>query len=101
VLCLAGDVDSAAVAEFERGQGGLPVVADVIDAGAVSFLASAGLAVMVRCAEAAAATGRHPVLRAASGTVERLLRAAGLESYFPRPGTTPPEAADETGGTAR
>ena len=94
VLCLSGDVDSAAVAEYERGQGGLPVVVDVIDAGAVSFLASAGLAVMVRCAEAAAAVGRRPVLRAASGTVERLLRAAGLESYFPRPGTTPPDAED-------
>ena len=88
VLCLSGDVDSVAVAEFERRQGSLPVVVDVIDAGGVSVLASAGLAVMVRCAEAAVASGRRPVLRAASGTVERLLRAAGMESYFPRPGTT-------------
>ncbi len=85
VLCLSGDVDSAAVAEFERRQGRLPVVVDAIDAGGVSFLASAGLAVMVRCAEAAAAaTGRRPVLRAAAGPVDRVLRAAELETYFPR-----------------
>ncbi|GAB3324692.1 hypothetical protein GCM10027451_49190 [Geodermatophilus aquaeductus] len=50
VLCLSGDVDSTAVAEYESRQRGLPVVADVIDAGTVSFLASAGLAVMVRSA---------------------------------------------------
>jgi hypothetical protein len=87
VLCLSGDVDSTAVAEYERRQGGLSVVVDVIDAGAVSFLASAGLAVMVRSAEvAAAATGRRPVLRAAAGPVDRVLRAARLETYFPRPG---------------
>ena len=48
VLRLSGDVDSVTVAEFESRQGGLPVVVDVIDAGAVSFLSSAGLAVMVR-----------------------------------------------------
>jgi anti-anti-sigma factor len=92
VLCLSGDVDSATVAEYEGLQGRLPVVVDVIDAGAVSFLSSAGLAVLVRCAEAAAAAGRVPVLRAASGPVNRLLRIAGLDAYFSRPaeaGDTP------------
>jgi anti-anti-sigma regulatory factor len=93
VLCLSGDVDSAAVAEYERRQGGLPVVVDEIDAGSVSFLASAGLALMVRCAKAAAAaTGRRPVLRAAAGAVDRVLRAAGLETYFARPGDLQGEA---------
>jgi anti-anti-sigma factor len=84
VLRLSGDVDSAVVAEYASRQGELPVVVDVIDAGAVSFLGSAGLAVMVRCVEAAAAVGRRPILRAASGPVDRLLRVAGLETYFPR-----------------
>jgi anti-anti-sigma factor len=95
VLCLSGDVDSTAVAEYESRQGRLPVVVDVIDAGAVSFLSSAGLAMMVRCAQAAATVGRHPVLRAASAPVNRLLRAAGVESYFPRSESTQPVAGSE------
>ena len=98
VLCLSGDVDSTAVQEYERRQGGLPVVVDEIDAGGVSFLASAGLALMVRCVEAAAATGRSPVLRAAAGPVDRVLRAAGLASYFARPddtrGSPPPTGSN-------
>jgi anti-anti-sigma regulatory factor len=85
VLCLSGDVDSATVADYEKRQGGLSVMVDVIDAGAVTFLGSAGLSVMVRCAEAAAAVGRLPVLRAASGPVERLLHLAGATNFFRRP----------------
>lgn len=95
VLCLSGHVDSATVAEYEKRQGRFPVVVDAIDAGAVSFLSSAGLAVMVRCcAEAAATVGRRPVLRAASAPVNRLLHAAGIERYFPRPAAMPSGAGD-------
>jgi len=101
VLCLSGDVDSAVVAEYERRQGRLPVLVDAIDAGAVSFLGSAGLAVMVRCAEAAAAVGPCPVLRAASGAVDRLLRVAGMETYFLRPEAAQPGAGDEAPGGSR
>jgi anti-anti-sigma factor len=97
VLCLSGDIDSATVAEFEGRQGRLPIVVDAIDAGAVTFLGSAGLSVMVRCAEVAAAAGGRPVLRAASDPVEVLLRAAGLESYFVRPG---PARQKETGSSS-
>jgi anti-anti-sigma factor len=100
VLCLTGDVDSAVVADFEGRQGRLPVVVDAIDAGAVTFLGSAGLAVMVRYAEAAAAAGRLPVLRAASSQVERLVRAAGLQTYFPRPEPGPPSGQKETGSSS-
>jgi anti-anti-sigma regulatory factor len=98
VLCLIGDVDSAVVAEFEARQGRLPVVVEDIDAGAVTFLGSAGLSVMVRYAEAGAAAGRIPVLRAASGQVDRLIRAAGLETYFLRP--TFPPVQKETGSSS-
>jgi anti-anti-sigma factor len=87
VLCLSGDVDSATVAEYESRQGSLLVVVDVIDADAVTFLGSAGLTVMVRCAEAASAEGRLLVLRAASGPVERLLQVAGIGGFFRRPET--------------
>jgi anti-anti-sigma factor len=95
VLRLSGDVDSAVVAEYESRQGSLPVVVDAIDAGAVSFLGSAGLAVMVRYAEAGSADGRRPVLRAASAPVDQLLRVAGMETYFARSEAMQPEAGDE------
>jgi anti-anti-sigma factor len=100
VLRLVGDIDSAVVAEFEGRQGRRPVVVGAIDAGAVTFLGSAGLAVMVRYAEAAAGVGRLPVLRAASAPVDRLLRAAGLEDYFPRHRGTPPAGQNETGSSS-
>jgi anti-anti-sigma factor len=100
VLCLSGDIDSATVAEFEGRQGRLPVVVDAIDAGAVTFLGSAGLAVMVRYAEAAGAAGRPAVLRAASSPVDRLLDAAGLDTYFVRPEGTPLAGQKETGSSS-
>ena len=100
VLCLTGDVDSAVVAEFEARQGRLPVVVDAVDAGGVSFLGSAGLAVMIRYAEAIATAGRAPVLRAASDHVERLLRATGMEPYFVRPEMTSPPGQNETGSSS-
>jgi anti-anti-sigma factor len=100
VLYLSGDVDSATVAEFEARQGRLPVVVDALDAGAVSFLGSAGLAVMVRYAEAAAAAGRAPVLRAASGQVDRLLSVAGMGTYFVRSGANHPAGQNETGSSS-
>jgi anti-anti-sigma factor len=100
VLCLTGDIDSATVAEFEGRQGRLPIVVDAIDAGAVTFLGSAGLAVMVRYAEAAGAAGRPAVLRAASGQVDRLLDAAGLTTYFARPEATPLAGQKETGSSS-
>lgn len=102
VLCLSGHVDSATVAEYEKRQGRFPVVVDAIDARTVSFLSSAGLALMVRCcAEAAATVGRRPVLRGASAPVNRLLRAAGIEGYFPRPEAMPPSAGDGTSQASR
>jgi anti-anti-sigma factor len=84
VLCMRGDLDSAVVAHFRSRQGREPVVVDAIDAGAVSFISSSGLAVMILCLEASSAAGRQPVLRAASHSVERALRLAGLQSVFPR-----------------
>ena len=100
VLCLSGDIDSATVAEFEGRLGRLPGVVDAIDAGAVTFLGSAGLTVMVRYSEAAAAAGRLPALRAASDPVERLLHAAGVESYFAPPAAASAARQNETGSSS-
>ena len=82
------------------GAGGREHEQHAVDAGGVSFLGSAGLAVMIRYAEAIATAGRAPVLRAASDHVERLLRATGMEPYFVRPEMTSPPGQNETGSSS-
>jgi anti-anti-sigma factor len=84
VLCLRGDVDTAVATGFTRSQGRDRVAVDAIDAGAVSFISSSGLALMLVCVEASVAAGRHPVLRASSHQVDRALELAGIDSVFPR-----------------
>ena len=108
VLCLRGDVDTAVATQFTSSQGRQRVVVDAIDAGDVTFISSSGLALMLLCAEASVAAGRHPVLRAASRPVNRALQLSGIETVFPRPeaGEPPPEpeggaAAPGNGGPAR
>src|SRR3569833_951389 len=91
VLTLSGDVDSATVADFEGRQGRLPVVVDAIDAGAVPFLGSAGLEVLVSFAEAAAAVGRPPVLLASSGQVDRLKHKTKQNTNNKQPETDQPD----------
>ena len=86
ILRLRGDIDAAVVARFKQEQGReLPAI-DAIDAGDVSFLSSTGIAVLVRCAEAAVAAGRDPpALRSASPVTTRVLDLAGLDvSVLPR-----------------
>lgn len=86
VLWLRGDIDAAVVARFEEEQGRVPPAVDAIDAAAVSFLSSRGIALLVRCSEAAVAAGREPpALRSASRVTTRVLELAGLDvSVFPR-----------------
>ena len=101
VLCLRGDVDTEVATRFRSSQGRERVAVDAIDAGAVTFISSSGLALLLLCVEASHAAGRHPVLRAASRQVERALRMAGIDSVFPRPepDTGPvPHAGSAAGG---
>jgi len=99
VLCLSGDVDTAVATTFTRSQGRERVVVDAIDAGAVTFISSSGLALMLLCVEASFAAGRHPLLRAASRQVDRALRLAGIADIFPR--RTPDEnPSPHAGGAA-
>jgi anti-anti-sigma factor len=86
VLRLRGDVDTAVATRFTSAQGRQRVVVDVIDAGAVTFISSSGLALLLLCAEASAAAGRAPVLRASSRPVDRALQLAGIDTVFRRPG---------------
>jgi anti-anti-sigma factor len=104
VLCLRGDVDTAVATQFTRSQGRERVAVDAIDAGAVTFISSSGLALMLLCVEASLAAGRHPMLRAASRPVDRALRMAGIDSVFPRPepdqGPAPHAGSAAGGGDA-
>ena len=94
VLCLRGDVDTAVATRFANSQARQRVVVDAIDAGGVTFISSSGLALMLLCAEASVAAGRHPVLRAASRPVDRALQLSGIDTVFSRPdpaeGSAPP-----------
>ena len=85
VLWLRGDVDTAVATQFTSTHGRERVAVDAIDAGAVTFICSSGLALLLVCAETSLAAGRHPTLRAASFQVDRALRMAGIDSVFPRP----------------
>jgi anti-anti-sigma factor len=96
VLCLRGDVDTSVATRFTTAQERQRVVVDAIDAGSVTFISSSGLALMLLCAEASAAAGRRPVLRAASHPVDRALQLAGIDSVFPRQRAD--EAAEEREG---
>jgi anti-anti-sigma regulatory factor len=85
VLCLRGDVDTAVATRFTAGQGRERAVVDAIDADAVTFISSSGLALMLLCVEASLAAGRRPVLRASSHQVDRALQLAGIDAVFARP----------------
>ncbi|MET0765605.1 MAG: STAS domain-containing protein [Blastococcus sp.] len=85
VLCLRGDVDTEVATRFTSSQGRERVAVDAIDAGAVTFISSSGLALMLLCVEASLAAGRQPMLRAASRPVDRALQLAGIDSVFQRP----------------
>jgi anti-anti-sigma factor len=84
VLYLRGDVDSAVVEWFRDEQRRPSVIVDAIDAGAVTFICSTALALMLRSVEESRAAGRSPVLRASSPAVDRLVQLAGLEAAFAR-----------------
>ena len=101
VLCLRGAVDTEVATRFTSAQGRERVAVDAIDAGAVTFISSSGLALMLIYVEASLAAGRRPVLRAASRQVDRALLRAGIDGVFPRPGPDQgpaPHAGSATGG---
>jgi anti-anti-sigma factor len=101
VLWLRGDVDTEVATRFTSSLGRERVTVDAIDAGAVTFISSSGLALMLRCVEASRAAGRHPMLRASSSRVDRALQLAGIETVFARPEPDPgpgPRAGSTAGG---
>ncbi len=82
VLRLEGEVDTAVVQAFDHQQDGAHLVpVDVIDAAAVSFIDSVGLALLVRSMRHSTGAGRRPVLEQ-SAPVRRVLYLAGLTPVF-------------------
>ncbi len=71
-LCLAGDVDERTVDAFLRRYGREPARIDRVDAGSVTALSAAGLALLRGHLEAARWAGR-PVAVSCPPLVERLL----------------------------
>ena len=83
VLVLTGEIDVAVVNAFEDEQGSEPVPVDAIDAGAVTYIASVGVALLLRWAAAGSAGG--PVLRRSSPRLDRILELTQLTEVFRRP----------------
>jgi anti-anti-sigma regulatory factor len=77
VLCLAGQVDDAAVAAFLQRYGREPVRIDGIDAGSVTSFSTSALELVLDHLDAAGRAGR-PVVVCASLQVQRLLAGAGV-----------------------
>jgi ABC-type transporter Mla MlaB component len=73
-LCLAGDVDEAAVASFLRRYGREPARVEVIDAGSVTGLSAPALELLLDHLDAAERAGRAVTVRR-SPLVERALAA--------------------------
>ena len=82
VLRLTGEVDAAVVARYTAGPNHEPVPVAAIDAGAVTFISSAGVALMLRWAQAASTGGRPVLLRRSARCVDRVLQQMGVDAQF-------------------
>ncbi len=88
VLAVDGELDSLVAAEFESALGEALDAAQeqaatvVVDLGAVTFLASSGLAVLIRGAQREAERGRALHVAAATRPVLRPLQITGADELF-------------------
>ena len=82
VLCLTGEVDAAVVGRFTADPDHQPAPVTAIDAGAVTFISSAGVALMLRWAQAASTDGRPVLLRRSARCVDRVLQQMGLDAHL-------------------
>lgn len=81
VLHLHGDVDESLVRRM-RADGLDECELVAVQVGAVGFIDSTGLSLLVRWAQCAARDGRPAVLRAASPRFRRVLDLAGIATLF-------------------
>ena len=80
VLVLTGEIDLLVVREFEEAQGSAPVSVDAIDAGAVTYIGSIGLALLLRWATPAGG----PLPLRSSPQLDRVLELTQLAGLFQR-----------------
>ncbi|SOC50178.1 anti-anti-sigma factor [Blastococcus aggregatus] len=99
VLRLAGNVDTAVAARFRAEHGREREPVDAVDAGAVTFISSSAVSLIVMFVEASVAAGRRPVLRSASRQMLRVIQLAGIASLLPRP--DPPAGPPASGEPRR
>jgi anti-anti-sigma regulatory factor len=79
LLCLAGEVDAAAVEAFVRRYGREPARIDGIDAASVTGLGAAGVELLLDTLDVASRASR-PVRVRCSPVVERLLAEAAVQT---------------------
>ena len=80
VLCLAGEVDVAAVTDFVRRYGREPVRVTTIDAGSVTRLSPSGLEILLDHLDVAERSGRPAALRSSPAVARSL---AGIRRAQP------------------
>ena len=86
VLCLAGEVDAAAVTDFVRRYGREPARVATIDAGSVTALSPSGLEILLDHLAVAERSGRPADLRSSPVVVRALAEAGELSGRGPRSG---------------
>ena len=88
MLVRSGGIDMSTVQAFEARSGcPLQVLspitsAAVADVTAVTFIDCSGPSFLVRCTQAARASGRRPLLRGPTPPVQRVLRLTGFTTLF-------------------
>jgi len=90
-IAVSGELDLAAAEDFERALRASLASADTelaLDLGAVTFLDSSALAVLLRVASEAEARGRRLRLAAASPVVRRVIEIAAVDGLM-APGDDP------------
>lgn len=84
VLRLCGEIDAVTVDAFQDTWPDRPLVVDSIDASQVTFMAAAGVGLLLRVARATRLAGRVTRLPRTSRPVDRVLEVLELQSRFPR-----------------
>jgi anti-anti-sigma factor len=85
VLRLAGDIDTDAVTAFEQSGVSDGRVISIVDLEEVTFLSSAGIALLIRQTQPARDGGDLPVLRGLTNRSRRILQITGTMALFHGP----------------
>ncbi|WP_236832324.1 STAS domain-containing protein [Blastococcus sp. KM273128] len=82
VLHLAGEIDTGAVAAFERSVEGAAPRVTAVDAEGVTFMNSSAISLLTRVTEDHRRGGGRPVLRRPARCVQLVLGVTGIDQLF-------------------